>query len=87
MLRLIICYRKASVYYVVTKTKRLIVQEIEIDHITKWYMYKPKPVLKNGTHKILWDFAMQTDHQIPAKRPVLVIINKKDILHSNWNTK
>ena len=28
-------------------------------------------------HKILWDFEIQTDHLIPARRPDLVLINKK----------
>ena len=28
-------------------------------------------------HKILWDFVIQTDHLIPARRPNLVIMNKK----------
>ena len=29
------------------------------------------------THKLLWDFNIQTDHLIPARRPDLIIINKK----------
>ena len=33
-------------------------------------------VLENETHKVLWDFKMQTDHPIPARRPDLVIVNK-----------
>ena len=35
------------------------------------------PVLENDSHKLLWDFDIQTDHLIPAKRPDLIIINKK----------
>ena len=27
-------------------------------------------------HKLLWDFDIQTDHQISARRPDLIIINK-----------
>ena len=30
-------------------------------------MHNPAPVLENDTHKILWDFNIQTDHLIPAK--------------------
>ncbi len=30
-----------------------------------------------ATHKLLWDFNIQTDHLIPARRPDLIIINKK----------
>ena len=40
-------------------------------------MHNPAPVLKNDTHKLLWDFNIQTDHQILARRPDLIIINKK----------
>ena len=40
-------------------------------------MHNPEFVLENGTHKPLWDFQIQTDHQISVRRPDLVIINKK----------
>ena len=40
-------------------------------------VYAPPRLLENETHKILWDFVMQTDHQISARRPDLVLINKK----------
>ena len=32
-------------------------------------MHKPKSVLENETHKILWNFEIQTDHLISARRP------------------
>ena len=37
----------------------------------------PESVLKNETHKLLWDFEIQTDHLISTRRPDLVIINNK----------
>ena len=40
-------------------------------------MHKPGSVLKKETHKILWDFERQTDYLIPARRPDLLLINKK----------
>ena len=40
-------------------------------------MHNPASVLENDTHKLLWDFNIQTDHLIPAKRPDLIIIDKK----------
>ena len=40
-------------------------------------MHNPAPVLENDTYKLLWDFNIQTDHLIPARRPDLIIINKK----------
>ena len=40
-------------------------------------MHKPESVLENEIHKILWDFEIQTDHLILARRPDLQLINKK----------
>ena len=40
-------------------------------------MHNPPPVLENDTHKLLWDFDIQTDHQILATRSDLIMINKK----------
>ena len=40
-------------------------------------MHNPAPVLENDTHKLLWDFNIHTYHLIPARRPYLIIINKK----------
>ena len=40
-------------------------------------MHNPVPVLENNTHKLLWDFDIHTDHLISARRPDLIIINKK----------
>ena len=34
-------------------------------------------VLENDTHVLLWDFDIQTDHLILARRPDLIIINNK----------
>ena len=40
-------------------------------------MHNPTSVLKNETHKLLWDFEIQTDHLISARRQDLIIINNK----------
>ena len=40
-------------------------------------MHNPATVIENDSHKLLWDFNIQTDHLIPARRPDLIIINKK----------
>ena len=52
-------------------------KKLKFDHTNKWYMHKTAPVLENDTHKLLWDFDIQTDHLIPATRPDLIIINNK----------
>ena len=41
-------------------------------------MYNPEFVLANEMHKLLWDFETQKDHLILARRPNLVIVNKKE---------
>ena len=43
-------------------------KKTKFNHTTKCYMQKPGFVPENETHKIFWDFAIQTDHQISAKR-------------------
>ena len=40
-------------------------------------MHNPAPVLENDTHKLLWDFNIQTEHLISARRPDLLIIKTK----------
>ena len=40
-------------------------------------MHNPAPVRENDSHKLQWDFNIQTDQLIPARRPDLIIINKK----------
>ena len=40
-------------------------------------MHNPAPVLEDAAYKLLSDFNIQTDHLIPARRPDLIIINKK----------
>ena len=52
-------------------------KKFKFDHTIKKYMHNPAPVLENATHKLLWDFNIQTDHLIPARRPDVIIINKK----------
>ena len=52
-------------------------KKFKFDHTNKWYIHNPAPVLENDTHKLLSDFDIQTDHLISARRPDLIIINKK----------
>ena len=52
-------------------------KKFKSNHANKWYMHNPAPVLENDTYKLLWDFDLQTDNLISARRPDLKIINKK----------
>ena len=40
-------------------------------------MLKPESIVENETHKIIWNFEIQIDHLIPARRPDLAIVNQK----------
>ena len=52
-------------------------KKLKFDHTTKWYMHKPESVQVNETHKICWNFEIQTDHLILTRRPNLMIVNKR----------
>ena len=52
-------------------------KKFKFDHTNKWYMHNPTPVLENATHKLLWDFNIQKDHLIPARRPNLTTTKKR----------
>ena len=40
-------------------------------------LYARSNIFKNEDYKILWDFSIQTDHDIEAQRPDLVVVDKK----------
>ena len=46
----------------------------------KWYMLKPESVQENETHKIIWDFELQTDHSIQTRKDMF-LIKKNRICH------
>ena len=61
-------------------------KKFKFDDANKWSMHNPTRVQENDTHKLLWDFEIQTVHLIPARRPNFIIINnnkkKKENLQS-----
>ena len=52
-------------------------KKFKLNQTNKWYMHNPEPVLENETHKLPSNSEIQTDHLISARRPDLIIINKK----------
>ena len=52
-------------------------KKLKFDHTNKWYTHNADSLLENETHKLLWDFEIQTGHLIPARWLDLVMINKK----------
>ena len=49
-------------------------KRLKFDYASKWHMHKPKFDLENEIHKILWDFEIQMDYLILARRPKFVLI-------------
>ena len=43
-------------------------------------MHKPESALKNETHKILWDFEIQTNDLIPTRNPDLMPTRNPDLI-------
>ena len=52
-------------------------KKFKFDHANKWYMHNPASVVENDTLQPLWDFDIQRVYLISARRPDLIIINKK----------
>ena len=52
-------------------------KKYKFNQTNKWYMQHLLSVLENETHKLPWDFDIQTDHRTSARQPDLTIINKK----------
>ena len=42
----------------------------------KWYEQKPEGVLENEGYKLLWDFTIQCDRMVEARRPDIVFVDK-----------
>ena len=53
------------------------VQEISIRPYKQMVYAQPGTCPEKDSHELLWDFNIQTDHLIPARRPDLIIINKR----------
>ena len=48
-----------------------------LPHTEKWYDHRAEPVTENENVKLLWDFNIQTDKIIEARRPDLILENKE----------
>ena len=56
----------------------IIIIIIGVNVSEKWYNHEPESVVENDTCKVLWDFTIQTDHVIEARRPDLILIKKEE---------
>ena len=54
-------------------------KKLKYDHTNKCNMHNPESFLENEMHKLYWNFEIQTDRHISARRPdLIIIINKKE---------
>ena len=44
-------------------------EQVEFNHADKWYENKQASALENVKSQLLWDFEVQMDHHIEAKKP------------------
>ena len=40
------------------------------------YEHEPESVIENENFKILWDFTIQCDHMIKARKPEIMVVDK-----------
>ena len=50
-------------------------KKFKFDHLKKWCTCNQKSVPENETHKILWNFEIQTEHLISVRLSDLGIVN------------
>ena len=53
-------------------------RKCNFEAVHRWYEHEPERFLENEDYKILWDFSIQTDHDVEARRPNLVAVDKKE---------
>ena len=48
-----------------------------LERANNWYEQKPEGVVESANSKILWDFTVQRNRKIKARRPGIVFIDKE----------
>ena len=51
----------------------------KFDHANKWYVHNRASIQENDTHKFQWNFDIQTDQIICARKLDLIIIKKENL--------
>ena len=52
-------------------------KKFDLPHAKNWYDHVAEKVTENNKAKVLWDFSIQTDHVIEARRPDIVVLDKE----------
>ena len=47
-----------------------------IEKYIPWYQHQPTQVAENNSTKILWNFSIQTDHEVINNKPDIIVVNK-----------
>jgi hypothetical protein len=55
-----------------------ICKTIGIETTENWYSHIPNPVCQHEDITVLWNQGVQTDREVPANRPDIIIKNEKD---------
>ncbi|XP_068708222.1 uncharacterized protein [Montipora foliosa] len=50
----------------------------KLEHTEKWYEHVPEGAVENEEVKVLWDINVQCDNVIEARRPDIIVIDKKE---------
>ena len=50
----------------------------DLEHHEKWHDHIPEGAIENDKIKLLWDINVQCDNVIEARRPEIVVMNKKE---------
>ena len=64
--------------YVAKKVHQDICKKNRLEHHEKWYEHAPEGAVENEEIKVLWDINVQCDNLIEARRPDLIVIDKKE---------
>ena len=62
---------------VAKKVQRGFCKKNGLEHTEKWYEHTPEGVIENEEVKVLWDINVQCDNVIEARRPNIIVIDKK----------
>jgi hypothetical protein len=55
-----------------------ICKKLGIETAENWYSHIPRPVTEHEDVTVLWNQGIQTDREVLANRPDIIIKNKKD---------
>ena len=55
----------------------MLAEKYGFERARKWYEQKPEGVIERQEFKVLWDFMVQCDRVIQARRPDVIVVDKK----------